>query len=181
MATLTRMRKTVEDYMQLPDDLRVELIEGEFFMSPSPSYRHQSIIVNLVRLLIAYVRPRQLGKILCAPFDCILSDENVVQPDVLFVATHNLGKIRERLFGVPDLAIEVLSPYNSERDRIVKRDLYLEFGLPEYWIVDPESKTIEVRTIQAGKWQMHAIFGTNDELNSPALADLRLPVREVFE
>lgn len=181
MATLTRARKTVEDYMRTPDDLRLELIEGEFFMSPSPGFRHQNTVANLMRLLTAFVHSRRLGKALCAPFDCILSDEDVVQPDVLFVATANLGRIRDRLFGPPDLAVEILSPFNAERDRIVKRDLYLKFAVPEYWIVDPDSKTIEVRSLRSGKWHLHAIFGTDDELTSPILPDLRLSVREAFE
>lgn len=121
---IARQRKTVADYMRLPDDVRVELFEGEFFMSPSPSLVHQKIVIRLANLLSAYVKPRTLGEVVCAPFDCIFTDSTVTQPDVVFVATAHLVRIRERLYGPPDLAVEVLSRTHEERDRIVKRDLY---------------------------------------------------------
>ncbi len=177
----TRRKKTVEDYMKLPDEMRVELFEGEYFMSPSPSGRHQIVVVNLCERLSAYVRRNKLGRVFVAPFDCIFSDEDVAQPDILFVATENLGKIRDRLHGAPDLAIEVLSPPHAERDRIVKRDLYAKYGVREYWIVDHEALTIEILVLEGGKYRLWGILGAGDRLVSPLLGDLDLPVAEVFD
>ena len=91
------------------------------------------------------------------------------------------GKIRGWLLGSPDLAIEVLSPTHEERDRIVKRDLYAKYGVPEFWIVDPATRLIEVRSLDGASWKWMGGFGEADELRSPLLPDLRLPVREVFE
>lgn len=177
----TRARKTVADYLALPDEPRVELLGGEFYMSPSPNWIHQRIVVNLTVKLDGHVRPRNLGKVCCSPFDCVLSREDVAQPDVLFIATANLGKIRDRLYGAPDLAVEVLSAANAERDRIVKRDLYATHGVREYWIVDPETRTVEVLALENGAWRLHAIFGIGDALDSPMMKELRLPVSEIFE
>lgn len=180
MAVLTRERKTVEDYLRLPDDVRCELFQGEYFMSPSPGFKHQVAVVKLSALLLDHVESRKLGRVLCAPFDCILSDEDVVQPDVLFVATGSLSKIRDRLYGAPDLAIEIISSGNAERDRIVKRDLYAKHGVREYWIVDPEARTLEVMSPDKGGWRLHAIFGASDEVTSLLLPNFRAAVRDIF-
>lgn len=178
---IARSRKTVADYMRLPDDIRMELIEGEFFVSPSPNSVHQRLVVRLVVLLDAHVRARNLGTVYCAPFDCILSDEDVVQPDVLFVAAANVSRIRERLHGPPDLAVEILSPAHEERDRLVKRDLYLKYGVPEYWIVDPRERLVEVRVRGDRAWTTHGVFGPDETLTSRIVPDFQVPVREILE
>ena len=169
----TRSKLTVTDYMTTPDGFRGELLEGELFMSPSPASKHQIVVLNISERLNAFVRAHKLGRVYVAPFDCILTDEDVVQPDVLFVATANLGKIRDRLHGAPDLAVEVLSPDSAVRDRIVKRDLYARHGVGEYWIADPDARTIEV--LQRG------VYGAGDVLESPLLPGLRLAVGELFD
>ena len=86
----------------------------------------------------------------------------------------------ERLHGPPDLAVEILSASNAERDRIVKRDLYRQYGVPEYWIVDPDAQTIEVLSLESGEWRLHGIFGKSEELASPILPGLRLSLEQVF-
>lgn len=182
MAVLeTKTRKTVADYMKLPDEVRVELFEGEFFMCPAPGLNHQRTVLNFASTLRARVRALGLGEVIVSPFDCILSDEVVVQPDVLFVAKEHLDRLQERLHGPPDLAIEVLSPTHAERDRIVKRDLYAKYGVREFWIADCETRTIEVYVLERGAYRLVGIFGVEDDLRSPILPDLRLAVREVFE
>jgi Uma2 family endonuclease len=177
----TKTKKTVADYMALPDEPRMELLEGEYFMSPSPNAGHQRIVRNLVTRLDAFIRSKRLGEVFPSPFDAVLSDETVLQPDVLFVAAEHRSRIRDRLYGAPDLAVEVLSAGNAERDRIVKRDLYAKYGVREYWIADPDARTVEVMTLERGAWRLVAIFGVGDALESPLLRELRLPVAELFE
>jgi len=177
----TKTKKNVADYLALPDEPRVELLGGEFFMSPSPNSKHQTVVLNLGSRLDGFVRKKQLGRVFVAPFDAVLSDETVLQPDVLFVAAENLAKIRDRLYGAPDLAVEVLSAANAERDRIVKRDLYARYGVREYWIVDPDARTLEVMVLERGAFRLLGIFGAGDRLASPLLGDLDLPVSELFE
>lgn len=177
----TKRKKTVDDYMKLPDDVRVELFEGEYFMSPSPNPRHQTVVVNLCERLSGYVRSNKLGRVFVAPFDCIFSDEDIAQPDILFIATENLGKIRDRLYGAPDLAIEVLSPTHAERDRIVKRDLCAKYGVRECWIVDCEARTIEIMVLEGGRFRLWGILGGSDRLTSPLLGEVDVSVAELFD
>jgi len=180
MVQVAKTRKTVDDYMALPDDVRVELFGGEFFRMPSPGFIHQSVIMELAAALHAYVKAKGLGQVLVAPFDTILSEEDVVQPDILFLSHETLSRVEERLHGPPDVAIEVLSKTHAERDRIVKHEIYRKFGLPEYWIVDPEERTIEVLILEETKWRLHGIYGEADALSTPTFPDLELAVKSVF-
>ena len=92
-----------------------------------------------------------MGKIYVAPFDVVLSDTDVVQPDVIFVSNQRSDIITaDNVRGAPDLVVEILSPATAERDRTLKLDLYAQHGVQEYWIVDPDPKTITV-LVRAGK------------------------------
>ena len=145
----TRAVLTYSDYAALPDDgRRYELHHGELSVTPAPGTRHQGAIVNLIGLLLEHVRSRGLGKIFVAPTDCILSNVTVVQPDVLYIATDRLAIISERgIEGPPTLVVEVLSPSTAHLDRDRKMNLYAEHGVPYYWIVDPESRSVEAYTL----------------------------------
>lgn len=169
----TRPRKTVEDYLRLPEGVRAELIEGEIFMSPSPKTRHQIVAGKIYKAVSEFVESKRLGMAFFAPLDVHLPSGDVVQPDIIFVAQENLGIIRDWIRGVPDLLIEVVSPDNPERDRVVKRDLYARNGVREYWIVDPEERTVEV--VPQG------YFEEADVVTSPLLDGLSLPARTLFE
>ena len=105
-----KIKFTYKDYLQLPEDKRYELVEGEFFMVPSPNYYHQVISKRLFRTLDDYVRKFGLGEVLYAPLDVILSEENVLQPDILFISKERFNIITNKnIQGAPDLIIEILS------------------------------------------------------------------------
>ncbi|UXE66451.1 MAG: Uma2 family endonuclease [Chryseotalea sp. WA131a] len=145
-ATIDRSKEwTVEEFMQLEEsNLLCELINGEVFMSPAPSFTHQIVSGNLYDLLKAFAR-KNGGVALFSPVDVILDRKNVFQPDLLYVAKENLGIISERgLNAAPDLAVEIISPSNSFKDRNQKRKLYQKFGVKEYWIIDPGNLTLEI-------------------------------------
>ena len=178
--TKAKPRKTVEDYMRLPEGTRAELIEGEILMSPSPRERHQMAVLNLAALLRQHVLATNAGRVFVAPFDVHLPDGSVVQPDVVFVAAANLAIIRDWIFGAPDLLIEVVSPEGVERDRLVKRRLYAESGVREYWLVDPEERSVEVLVLSGAGWTPQGYFKETDVLSTPALPGLALPVAEIF-
>ena len=186
LARRARPRKTVKDFMNLPEGTRAELIDGELFMSPSPKQPHQWAVGNLHVLLAQFVHTRKLGKVFVAPFDVHLPSGDIVEPDVLFIAKGNLGIVQDWVRGTPDLVVEVLSPDGLERDRFVKRDLYAENGVGEYWIVDTDAKAIEVftlhRTQQSGpaRYEPNGYFENGDILLSLLLAELKLPVADVF-
>ncbi len=147
----TRLRFTYRDYLLLPEGDRRELIEGDFYVVPAPSIRHQTVAANLGTLLRELVRRNRLGIILWAPTDVVLSPETVVQPDILFVSNERRGIITEpNVSGAPDLVVEILSPGTAERDRELKLNLYARYGVREYWIVDPEDETVEVMELGPG-------------------------------
>ncbi len=154
----TRALLTYSDYAALPDDgRRYELHQGELSVTPAPGVRHQRVILPLGSQLYEHVRARGLGEVLVAPTDCILSNVTVVQPDILYVATERQAIISERgIEGAPTLAIEVLSPSTARLDRDRKMRLYAEHGVPYYWIVDPETRSIEVFTLAGAEYALAA-------------------------
>jgi len=143
----TRIKLTYEDYRNAPESERerYELFEGELVMVPSPSEYHQRISVNLEFLLCGFVKQRDLGFVYDAPLDVILSDDTVLQPDILFIGKERAKIIAEEgIRGAPDLVIEILSEATAKRDRTYKKTLYARHGVKEYWLVDPATKTVEV-------------------------------------
>lgn len=177
----TRPRKTVDDYMKLPEGTLAELIEGEILLSPSPKARHQRIVSNLHFALRQFVEARRLGLVLDSPMDVHLPSGAVVQPDVIFVATAHLSIVKDWIRGAPDLLIEVLSPESVDRDRFTKRDLYGANRVKEYWIVDGEASGVEVLSLSGDRYAPHGYFEAQDSVTSPTLAGLVLPVRQILD
>jgi Uma2 family endonuclease len=175
-----RPRKTVEDYLKLPEGTLAELIDGEILLSTSPKSVHQKTVAGLFRALDAHVRKTGLGRFLFAPLDVHLPSGDVLQPDLIFIATAHEKIVEDWIRGVPDLLIEVISPDISERDLLVKRALYAKNGVPEYWLVDPRSRSVEVLIGESGKYVTHGYFEEGDAVTSPILAGLSLPPSEIF-
>ncbi|MBI4328052.1 MAG: Uma2 family endonuclease, partial [Chloroflexi bacterium] len=111
-------RWTYEEYYQLDDDQRYEIIDGNLLMAPAPDTWHQDWSRELFHILDRHVRAHKLGKVFFAPLDVVLDSENTVQPDLVFIAAANAGIIQRRaIFGVPDLLVEIVSPSSVRRDR----------------------------------------------------------------
>jgi Uma2 family endonuclease len=142
-------RWTYEEYYRLDDDQRYEIIDGKLLIAPAPDTCHQDWSRELTLLIASHVKRQKLGKVFVAPVDVVLDAENTVQPDLVFIATANLGIIQQRaIFGTPDLLIELISPSSVRRDRYDKKELYARFGVREYWIVDPANKSLEIPNAQ---------------------------------
>lgn len=174
---------TVRDYMNLPEseEKRYELIAGELYMVPSPNPFHQKITGNLFRILSDFVEEHDLGLVFIAPLDVVLSDEDVLQPDVIFISKEREGIIGEQnIQGAPDLVIEVLSPSTAGRDRTIKRARYLRYGVREYWIVDPQTRSIEVMKAGQTEFETQRVYPEGTAATSPLLADLRMDVIRIF-
>ena len=135
-------RTIMEVFKMLPEGTLAELIDGNLYMSPSPTANHQSIVLGLASTINDFVESQNLGKVFIAPFDVFLDElANAVQPDILFVAQERLSIVKpDAVHGVPDLIIEVLSPGNPKYDLIGKKDLYEHFRVKEYWVIDPDTK-----------------------------------------
>lgn len=137
---------TYSDFLLFPDDgQRHELIDGEHYVTPSPVVPHQRLVTRLVAALNASLEASDLGEAFVAPLDVVFSDHDVVEPDVL-VVLHDQADIltHEHVRGAPALVVEVLSPGTRRRDEGVKRQLYDRAGVREYWLVNPEGRSITV-------------------------------------
>ena len=176
-----KTRLTYADYLETSDDERYELLKGELVMSPSPKEIHQHISGSLYLKLGAFVRERSLGKVYFAPFDVVLSDTNVVQPDLLFVSNARADIITpDNVQDAPDLVVEILSPATAERDRTLKLDLYAQYGVKEYWIVDPDAETITVLLRGESGFDVVSVYGEREILRSPTLEEFSVALEEIF-
>jgi Uma2 family endonuclease len=179
---VTEKRKyTYQDYLKTPDDKRYELIEGKLLMTPSPVTKHQRISRKIEFLLEKFVTEHDLGEIFYAPCDVRLDDENVLQPDIMFISKDRLHIIGEKnIHGAPDLVIEILSESTAYRDLVQKKKLYARFGVREYWVVDPGEHFVEMYTLKQGLYTLWRSYGKEETLETPLLKDLRIILSEIF-
>ncbi|MFH0880481.1 MAG: Uma2 family endonuclease, partial [Lentisphaerota bacterium] len=166
-------------YQSWQDGKRWELIDGcVHAMSPSPTCRHQDISLALGSQMLAFFKGKKC-RVFPAPMDVKLSEEDVVQPDLLVVC--NPGQIKQHVEGPPSLVVEILSESSLSHDRILKTDLYARFGVKEYWIVTPFPSVVEVYLLQDGKYLRWKAFGGKDALTSPSFPDLEIELKDVFD
>ncbi len=177
----TLYRKTYEDYTKLPDYPRYELIDGEFILTPSPTFDHQGVSFELSYLLAEYLRRNKIGRAVAAPMDVIFDQWNVCQPDLLFVSNEQASIIKSgRVFGAPDLVMELLSPSNSYLDLTKKKELYERFGVNEYWIVDPMEHSIDIFSNRNGTFELSFSGRGNGKAPSEVLPGFIVNIEELF-
>ena len=176
------LKRTYDDYRNTPPDQRFELLDGDLLMTPAPNLKHQETAAALAGELIRFVRRHALGKVYCAPCDVVLSDTDVVQPDLLFVARDRLHLLAngENVQGAPDLVVEILSPSTADRDRGYKRELYARHGVREYWIVDPDAETIHVLRQHDGGLEEAHTFDRTRNLHTALLPGFEVDLRDIF-
>ena len=176
---------TYEDYLLFPDDgKRHEIIDGDHYVTPAPKTKHQKVSFNLTVAIGSFVKQRGLGLVLAAPSDVILSDENVVQPDLLFVSTARASLVTEdNIRGAPDLVVEIISETTRKKDEVTKRKLYERFGVQEYWVMDPELETVKIfrRAQQSYGRAVELSKEANDIVTTELLAGLNLALTEIFD
>ncbi|MHA2245149.1 MAG: Uma2 family endonuclease [Candidatus Hodarchaeales archaeon] len=173
----------VQKFPEWPEGPLLEIIQGELFLTPSPSIEHQRISINLELSLIPFVRTKDLGEVLHAPIDVILSEEDVVIPDMIFISKDNSDvTIERKIFGVPDLIIEILSPANQKRDLQEKRILYEKYCVKEYWIVNPKEKMLEIFVFgqKSKKFDNIRKFKEGDMITSTIIKGFHIPVKTIF-
>lgn len=147
MTTQPDRRLTYDDLLLLPDDdLRHEIIDGVHYVTPSPSLSHQELVGRLYLSLGGFVEDRpDRGRAILAPFDVVFSFHDVVEPDLVFVASDQREILTEKnIRGTPALVIEVLSPSTRKRDQGIKLRLYERTGVREYWLIDPVGRAVTV-------------------------------------
>ncbi len=173
---------TYEDYQHTPEDKRYELLEGALIMAPAPNLGHQRIGTRIGTRLYTFVEERGLGEVFFAPCDVVLSDADVVQPDLLFVSNERAHLLfgGANVCGAPDLVVEILSSSTAGRDRTLKRALYAKHGVKEYWLVDPDARTATVLRLGEGAFEVEAIYGEGQTMTSPTLAGFTMDLDEIF-
>jgi Uma2 family endonuclease len=181
-APVRHVRFTYRDYLLTPEDgKRWELIEGEFYVTPAPTPKHQLALQELFVALHSFVRERDLGEVFVSPIDIVLSNHDVVQPDIIFIEKSRLGIVSEtHIAAAPDLVVEIASPSTAGHDRERKRRLYLKYGVREYWIADPEACTIEVLVAGVDDFETHRVFASGTELTSPLLPGFAFQVDDLL-
>ena len=172
---------TYEHYLKTPDDERWELLKGALTRRPTPNTAHQRTLGNLAVALFNFVDDKGLGEVFISPFDVVLSSTNVLEPDLIFVSTDQQSIITDaNIQGAPALVVEVISPSTASKDRELKRRIYAEHGVGEYWLVDPDARTISVLSLQDKDFREVGNYGVGEVLSSPTLEGLVLDLTRIF-
>lgn len=143
----------VADYFGYEGAERLELLHGHLYVVPSPTLIHQ-IVVARVHDLLDRIALRCGGHAFLAPLDVVLSDHSVVQPDLIYLGPERRALAQDRIRGIPDLLVEVLSPSTVRRDRGTKRALYARCGVPEYWIVEISERQFDAYVLADGRYEV---------------------------
>lgn len=180
---------TVADYMSWPDDIRCELIHGVVYdMSPAPVIEHQVLSGQLNLHLANLMNARRGGgggricSVLYAPVDVVLSEDTVVQPDLIVVCDPNMLANGKHVQGAPDFVLEVLSPATAAKDKREKRALYEAAGVREYLIVDPSGHYAELHTLGAdGRYPAPSVLAAEDTLTLAVAPEFTITLHELFD
>ena len=184
-ANSTRRRWTYADFTRLPSETstRYEVIDGELFVTPGPALRHQGIVMHLASQLHVFARSHDLGQVFTGPLDVLFAEGDYFEPDIVFVQKDRAELLSERgVEGPPDLVVEILSPSTAARDRGIKLERYRLFGVPEYWVVDPDARTVEVWRL-AENPRDPCVIGAADTLRWTPVSGgvtLQVPVAELL-
>ena len=182
MLTTLEKRATVEDYERLGEGAPYQLIAGELIMTPSPGFFHQSISMNLSIVLGSFIKRHKVGTLLAAPLDVHLSDEDIYQPDLIFIrADKTRGIHTDKLRVIPDLVIEVLSPSTAYLDFTRKKEMYCARGVEEYWIINPEMETVEIMIKHGEIYQTESLLKNDAILESKMFPGFQMKIADIFE
>jgi len=176
-------RLNYDDYCLLPSNgKRYEIIDGELFVTPSPLWRHQDVLTNILLPLGDFVKKHDLGKVIPAPMDVVFSSNDVVQPDILYISKARASVVTEKnVQGAPDLVVEVLSDSTAKTDRTTKLKLYARYGVGEYWVIDPALISAEIYRLVPGGYELAAQLDATQTLTSPLFPGFTLPLSKLAE
>lgn len=178
MPSGTSTKFTYDDYLLFPegDLLRHEIIDGEHYASPAPPLKHQEALQYLLFALEMWRRQTRLGHLFIGPLAVVLSEFDVVEPDLLYISNERDSIITEKYVqGAPDLTVEVLSDSSRKTDEIIKRKRHEHFGVAEYWIIDPVLDSIKIYRRSASAFERVAELSTETggRIETPLLPGFR--------
>ena len=173
-------KKTYSDYAKLEEGAPYQLINGMFVKSPSPVPYHQTISKRIQFELYKFEQLGK-GKVFNAPMDVYLSEDNTFQPDLIFIVTERLSIIgSKKIEGPPDIVIEILSPHTAYYDLQQKKKIYEQYGVKEYWIVDPMAKSIDIYKNEGKKYILLTGETETGEVSSGLLEGFIINVEALF-
>ena len=174
---------TVADLYAIPESVRgerFELIDGDLLVNPAPIPMHQIVSGNLMLHLELHVRANKLGRVIAAP-GLHVDEHTYVVPDIVLIAKEHIEIIGPvNVVAAPDLVCEILSPGTRRYDQMVKRALYAQIGVREYWLVEPGTRSVTVLVLEAGNFT-ELTFEDSDAVSSRVLPSLHLRLDELFE
>ena len=178
-----RRKLTYEDYVLFPEDgQRHEIIDGEHYVSPAPTPKHQRVSMRLSSRLHVFAEEHRLGEVLPAPTDVLLSRHDIFQPDILFISNERARIVTEKnIQGAPDLVVEILSAGTRKLDERLKLARYELLGVSEYWIVDPLADRVHVFKSEGESFCKAAELSGGDVLTTPLLPGLEIPLQHLFQ
>ncbi len=177
--TPEKTRISLEDFLAMPESMTpTELFDGEIIVSPAPAFRHQKFVYRIAKLIekLAGTEPH------LAPLDVVLNPGTVAQPDILWIAPDSTRCMERdgRLYGAPDLCVEILSPSTARLDRTTKFIAYEAAGVREYWIIDPAAEILEVWVLQGAEYAQQGVYRAPQTFTSPVLNQAVVNVAEAF-
>ncbi|MDR2258250.1 MAG: Uma2 family endonuclease [Treponema sp.] len=181
--TLSERYYTYQDYLETDDDYRAEIFDGALYVKSPPARYHQDISRNLL-LKIGNFLEGESYKVYAAPFGVRLfpksdlSDDTYVEPDITVVC--DPAKLDDRgCKGPPDMIVEILSPANRQNDMLIKFRKYLRAGVREYWIVDPEGKTVHVCILDGEQYRV-SVYDETQTVPVTVLPGCSIELKPVF-
>ncbi len=182
VSVLEKKRITYNDYVMIADDKRYEVFHGELRMVPAPSMDHQGISRDLGVLIWKFAKEKKLGTVFFAPVDVIFDDDEVYQPDIVFIKGERRNIIKKNaIHGVPDMVVEIISPSSTFYDTVEKKEVYRKYGVQEYWVVFPGEKGIEVLALEKQGYQEFSKARKRGVVKSKVLEELAIDLKEVFD
>ena len=182
MADRVRVRFLATDIWDTPDDGKTyEVIDGELYMTPPPSWCHQRGLGKLFLFVGNHVYRNNLGEVVTAPIGVVLDEENGLEPDLVYVSRERAHIITGRgVHGAPDLVVEVLSPRTQARDRGIKMRPYGASGVPHYWLVDLTAQVLEAYRLGAGGHELIGVYGPGAIFRPELFPRLEIPIDELW-
>lgn len=178
-AAVNKTHYTYEDWLSWDEDVRAEIIDGDLYMMAPPTRQHQGILTELTRQLANFLKGKSC-KVYPAPFGVKLfeNEDTALEPDIVVIC--DKSKLNEKgCNGAPDLVVEILSPSTGSRDKVLKFNNYLRAGVREYWIVDPDTKTVSVNVLDNSKYT-HYAYANADTIPVSVLEGCQITLPDVF-
>lgn len=176
----TKTKLTTKEFFDLyPEESRLELVNGEVYQMPAPSFLHQEVLFRIAIKLRNYTEDSLFGIVIIAPIDVVFDESTVLQPDVVYIS--DPSKVKDKIHGAPELVVEIVSPSTFKRDITDKMKIYEKYGVKEYWLVFPLEKTIMVYALMEKGYELFSYATEKGKVKSMVLEGFELDVEEIFK